>query len=171
MIDLLEHLHARHEAGRPGAPAGGFVAFRTWDDADLRAIAAIGQREDVAAGVDLLAADAEDDRALFIVLSGRLEAYRSAGEGDRTIIEMLPGEGDPESDIGPMASRGMAWAWLGHDGTDYFDLHHNAEDTLDKVDPEALAQNVAAYAVFAYLAASAEGGFGSQPKAVTPPAE
>ena len=80
-------------------------------------------------------------------------------------IESLPGQGDPESDIGPMTTRGMAWAWLGHDGSDYFDLHHNAEDTLDKIDPEALAQNVAAYAVFTWLAAQAEGGFGSAPKA------
>jgi hypothetical protein len=80
-------------------------------------------------------------------------------------IESLRGQGDPESDIGPMTTRGMAWAWLGHDGSDYFDLHHNAEDTLDKIDPEVLAQNVAAYAVFTYLAAQADGGFGSAPKA------
>lgn len=80
-------------------------------------------------------------------------------------IEAMPGEGSPESDIGPMTRQGMAWAWLGHDGTHYFDLHHNAEDTLDKVDPEALAQNVAAYTVFAWLAAQAEGDFGSAPKA------
>lgn len=83
-------------------------------------------------------------------------------------VEWLPGQGDPESDIGPMAARGMAWAWLGHDGTDYFDLHHNAEDTLDKVDPKALAQNVAAYAVFTWLASQAEGGFGSSPREPEP---
>src|SRR3546814_8033276 len=75
-------------------------------------------------------------------------------------IEAMPGEGSPESDIGPMTRNGMAWAWLGHDDTHYFDLHHNAEDTLDKIDPEALAQNVAAYTVFTWLAAQAEGGFG-----------
>ncbi|WP_287598128.1 M28 family peptidase [Thermomonas sp.] len=80
-------------------------------------------------------------------------------------IEWMPGKGDPESDIGPMTQRGMAWAWLGHDGTGYFDLHHNAEDTLDKIDPKDLAQNTAAYAVFTWLAAQAEGGFGSAPKA------
>jgi hypothetical protein len=57
-----------------------------------------------------------------------------------------------------------AWAWLGQDGTYYFDLHHNADDTLDKIDPADLAQNVAVYAVFAYLAAEAEGDFGSAPK-------
>ena len=80
-------------------------------------------------------------------------------------IEAMPGKGDPESDIGPMAGDGMAWAWLGHDGTDYFDLHHNAEDTLDKIDPKVLAQNVAAYTVFTWLTAQADGGFGSAPKA------
>jgi Zn-dependent M28 family amino/carboxypeptidase len=74
-------------------------------------------------------------------------------------------KGGPGPDVGPIAALGAAWAWLGQDGTDYFDLHHTPDDTLDKVDPAALAQNTAAYAVFAYLAASAEGGFGSAPKA------
>ena len=85
-------------------------------------------------------------------------------------IEWMPGKGDPESDIGPFTRRGVAWAWLGHDGSEYFDLHHTADDTLDKIDPEALAQNVAAYAVFAWLAAQADGGFGSAPRAPEPAA-
>jgi carboxypeptidase Q len=80
-------------------------------------------------------------------------------------IAWMPGKGDPESDVGPYAQQGAAWAWLGHDGTDYFDLHHTPDDTLDKIDPKALAQNAAAYAVFTYLAAEADGGFGSAPKA------
>lgn len=80
-------------------------------------------------------------------------------------VEWRPGEGGPESDIGPMARDGAAWAWLGHDGSDYFDLHHTPDDTLDKIDPAALRQNVAAYAVFTYLAAQAEGDFGSAPAA------
>jgi hypothetical protein len=80
-------------------------------------------------------------------------------------IAHMPGEGGPGPDILPLADIGGAWAWLGQDGTRYFDLHHNADDTLDKVDPADLAQNVAAYTVFAYLAAEAEGDFGSAPKA------
>jgi hypothetical protein len=79
-------------------------------------------------------------------------------------VEWRPGEGDPESDIGPFAGAGAAWAWLGHDGSEYFDLHHTPDDTLDKIDPSALKQNVAAYAVFTYLAAQAEGDFGSAPR-------
>ena len=68
-------------------------------------------------------------------------------------------------DLSPFNAIGMACAGLSQDGTDYFDLHHTPDDTLDKVDPQALAQNVAAYAVFAYLAADAQGDFGSAPKA------
>jgi len=86
-------------------------------------------------------------------------------------IEYAPDKGGPGPDIGPLAAKGGAWAWLAQDGTDYFDLHHTADDTLDKIDPAALAQNVAAYTVFAYLAAEADGGFGSQAKATVPPAE
>ncbi len=80
-------------------------------------------------------------------------------------IAYTPGKGGPGPDIGPFAEQGMAWAWLAQDGSDYFDLHHTPDDTLDKIDPEALAQNVAAYTVFAYLAAQADGDFGSAPKA------
>ncbi|MFG3448083.1 M20/M25/M40 family metallo-hydrolase [Stenotrophomonas sp. NPDC047960] len=86
-------------------------------------------------------------------------------------IEYAPDKGGPGPDIGPLATKGGAWAWLAQDGTDYFNLHHTADDTLDKIEPAALAQNVAAYTVFAYLAAEADGNFGSEAKATTPPNE
>ena len=85
-------------------------------------------------------------------------------------IEYTPGKGGPGPDVGPIAEKGAAWAWLAQDGSDYFDLHHNADDTLDKIDPKALAQNVAAYTVFAYLAAEADGDFGSVVKVAAPAA-
>ena len=45
---------------------------------------------------------------------------------------------------------------LAQDGTDYFDYHHTADDTLDKVTPAKLRQNTATYAVFALMAADAK---------------
>jgi hypothetical protein len=42
------------------------------------------------------------------------------------------------------------------DGTDYFDLHHTPNDTLDKIGSADLHQNVAAWAAFLYLAAETE---------------
>lgn len=71
-------------------------------------------------------------------------------------IELNKTNGGPGPDIGPMAALGMPWAALAQDGTDYFDYHHTANDTLDKINPEALKQQVAAYAVLAYLAAETD---------------
>jgi carboxypeptidase Q len=45
------------------------------------------------------------------------------------------------------------------DATRYFDHHHTANDTLDKVDPQRLNQSVAAFAVAAYLAAREDATF------------
>ena len=49
------------------------------------------------------------------------------------------------SDIGPMINDGLPGVGLSQDGTRYFDLHHTADDTLDKIDPAQLRQNVAAW--------------------------
>jgi hypothetical protein len=42
---------------------------------------------------------------------------------------------------------------------DYFDLHHTPDDTLDKINPAELAQNIAAYAALVYIAAETDGDF------------
>ena len=59
-------------------------------------------------------------------------------------------------DVSMLPSYGVPVASLRQDGTDYFDYHHTPNDTLDKIDPAALAQNAAAYAQFAYLMAQSE---------------
>ena len=60
---------------------------------------------------------------------------------------------------------GMAVVNLYQDGTDYFDYHHTANDTLDKIAPESLTQNVAVYTAFTYLMAQLEGDVGFFPPA------
>jgi hypothetical protein len=74
-------------------------------------------------------------------------------------------------DFGSLGENGAALVDLTEDGTHYFDWHHTANDTLDKIDPKDLAHNVAVYAVFAYLAAQADGDFGSAPGAFAKPKE
>ncbi|HZX72712.1 MAG TPA: M20/M25/M40 family metallo-hydrolase, partial [Rhodanobacter sp.] len=74
-----------------------------------------------------------------------------------------PGGGG--SDLSQMHAKGMAALSLTQDGTHYFDWHHTANDTLDKINPKELAQNVAVYAAFSYMAAQADGDFGSAPGA------
>ena len=74
-----------------------------------------------------------------------------------------PGGGG--SDLSQMHGKGMAALSLTQDGTHYFDWHHTSNDTLDKIDPKQMAQNVAVYAAFSYMAAQADGDFGSAPGA------
>lgn len=67
------------------------------------------------------------------------------------------------ADIGPLLRQGVPVLQLYQDGTLYFDYHHTANDTLDKVDPKNLDQAATAYAIVAWLAAQAEGDFGRLP--------
>ncbi len=64
------------------------------------------------------------------------------------------------SDISPMVTAGVPTFELSQDGTRYFDYHHTPDDTLDKVDPEQLRQNVAAWTVMLAIAANADASFG-----------
>jgi len=63
------------------------------------------------------------------------------------------GDGHGGSDIGPMEPAGVPQVGLDVDNRTYFDIHHTEADTLDKVDPKQLADDVAAVAVLAYIAA------------------
>ena len=57
------------------------------------------------------------------------------------------------ADINIVRDQGGAIIDLQQDGTRYFDLHHTADDTFDKIDPVQLRQNVAVWAqVIAILA-------------------
>ncbi len=62
-------------------------------------------------------------------------------------------------DVSPLRAAGVPVISLYQDGSDYFDLHHTPDDTLDKVDPSAVQQNVAAWAATIYLASEMQGGF------------
>jgi carboxypeptidase Q len=58
------------------------------------------------------------------------------------------------ADLGAWTRAGTAAIDLNQDGLRYFDYHHTPDDTLDKVDPAQLRQNVAAWT--AMLAAAAD---------------
>lgn len=64
------------------------------------------------------------------------------------------------ADVGQMRKLGMAVIDLNQDASRYFDLHHTANDTLDKVNPGNLRQNLAAWVTLAYLTANSTTPFG-----------
>jgi Zn-dependent M28 family amino/carboxypeptidase len=50
-------------------------------------------------------------------------------------------------DVSVLAQAGVPVVALSQDGTDYFDYHHTPNDTLDKIDPESLKQNLQAWLI------------------------
>ena len=62
-------------------------------------------------------------------------------------------------DTGPTVAAGVPAFRLNQDGTDYFDTHHTADDVLDRIDPKAMDQNVAAWAAFLWLLANSDVDF------------
>jgi carboxypeptidase Q len=68
------------------------------------------------------------------------------------------------ADIGAIiAAQGLGIIDLQQDGTRYFDLHHNAGDTLDKIDRAQLRQNVIAWATVLQEVANYEGELKPEP--------
>jgi Peptidase family M28 len=64
-------------------------------------------------------------------------------------------------DIRELQKAGVPVVSLRQDGSDYFDTHHTADDTLDKIDPKQLDQAVAVWSAFTYLAAVSDVNFRS----------
>ena len=90
-----------------------------------------------------------------------------------TPIGVLASDRPPDdvgTDIGPVVEAGVPAFQLSQDAMRYFDIHHTADDTLDKVDREQLDQNVAAWAVLAWLAADSDVDFRPHPGGAGAPA-
>jgi hypothetical protein len=82
--------------------------------------------------------------------------------GDRLAAALAPlgivrgtGTAGDGTDIGPTVKTGVAGVDLNQSGLRYFDWHHTPEDTLDRIDPEQLRQNVAAWTAMLAIVANA----------------
>jgi Zn-dependent M28 family amino/carboxypeptidase len=113
-------------------------------------------------------ADSGADRVYY----AELPAGAAASPFGRAFAELVSPLGvvvsaTPATDGGADLSRlqGVPLAMLQQDLTTYFDLHHSADDTFDKVDRARLSQATAAWAVLTYLAAESDVDF----RATQPP--
>ena len=127
--------YAKAHAGEPHALAmeSDFGADRVWR-VDLNFAAANKPlREKVSAALALM---------------GIVVGERKAGGG---------------TDVEPIiAAQKLAVIDLNQDGTRYFDLHHTPDDTLDKIDPAQLEQNVAAWTAVLNVVANEPGAIAGQ---------
>ncbi len=149
-----------------------FVLFMSEEVGELgaEAYAETHGAERHAAALEL---DAGASRPLWVILRG--------GEGAESflapLLKPLTVVGlDPQprtgtlhgADLGPLArKRGLPTVHLWQEPTHYFDVHHSAADTLDKIDPVALAQTSAATAWLTWALADAPGAL--VPPAIEPP--
>ena len=100
----------------------------------------------------------------------RFEVNLPAGASavaDRLAVALAPlgvvrgtGVGGDGTDVGPMLKAGAPAVDLNQDGTRYFDYHHTPEDTLDRIDPAQLRQNVAAWTAMLAIVADAPEALG-----------
>ena len=95
------------------------------------------------------------------VVDEMLRLLAPLGVGRGKIGPTYTGSSGP--DLSPLNAKGLPRFRLKQDGRDYFDYHHTPDDTLDKIDPAKLRQNVAAYVVFLWLAANTDAHFRPQP--------
>jgi carboxypeptidase Q len=69
------------------------------------------------------------------------------------------------ADLSPLRPAGIPLFQLSQDSSRYFDYHHTANDTFDKVEPASLDANVAAVTALAYIAAEIPEPFEKIPEA------
>ena len=74
------------------------------------------------------------------------------------------------SDVEGLQAAGVPVFTLRQSALRYFDLHHSGDDTIDKVDPAQLNENVAAWAALLYMLAQSEADYRAAPTAAAPKA-
>ena len=156
-------LYGSEEVAQPTDTGNGGGAY-------LRGIGAAVEQHIIAGESDFGA-----DRVYALGLPPGAQGSEFARAANRVLypIGVLPSP-DPElfggADIGPLAGAGVPVFGLNQDGTRNFDLHPTADDTLDKIDPEQLSQNVAAWAGLVWLIADSDVDFRAMRAAAATPA-
>ena len=89
------------------------------------------------------------------------------GAGGAAPLGVLASDEEAEggADLIPLRRAGVPVIDVLQDGTRYFDLHHTANDTFDKIDKEALDRAAAAYAAVAFAVADSPADLGRIPEA------
>jgi carboxypeptidase Q len=88
------------------------------------------------------------DESLTKVLQPVADVLQTSGAG------ILRATDESGSDLIPLNLRGMPAFSPIQDTRKYFDYHHTAADTLDKVDPQELRENAAVVSVLTYALAT-----------------
>jgi Zn-dependent M28 family amino/carboxypeptidase len=109
--------------------------------------------------VGALESDLGCDHPTGITFAGSPELKEWLGPVARQLepigASMLTAGADVGEDVMSVVSKGVPGFTPSQDSRYYFDYHHTAADTFDKVDPRRLGENAAVMAVLAYALADA----------------
>jgi carboxypeptidase Q len=100
---------------------------------------------------------------------GGMEAVRAMAAPLDVLGASRVGAGGGGVDISPLAYAGVPLLSLAQETSRYFDWHHSAADTFDKVEPRALAEATAAFAWMAWALAESPAPLPPAPIPSTPP--
>ncbi|OYU69786.1 MAG: peptidase M28 family protein [Alphaproteobacteria bacterium PA2] len=84
-----------------------------------------------------------------------MKAFATVLPDLKVILSREPAD-EGGADVEGLKEAGVPVVDFDQDASRYFDLHHSADDTLDKVDPKKLAQNVAVWAAFLRVTANSD---------------
>jgi carboxypeptidase Q len=73
--------------------------------------------------------------------------------GATGVTQILPDGGGGDIDASVQAARIPAMSFEAEDAAKFFEIHHTAADTVDKIDPLEMSKSAAAIAVMAYVIA------------------
>ena len=110
----------------------------------------------------VLALEADSGGGRVLALRTRFAPADAAAVGELLArlaplgVTLVDGGATGGADLIPLRPLGVPLADLEQDRSAYFDVHHTDNDTLDKIDPEALRQVTAAFATAAEWAANRE---------------
>lgn len=159
-----ERLHAEGKAGPSRTIRVVFFAAEENSGAGGKAYA-LAHASEVAKHVVAIEADFGTDKVLAVRFMGP-----SIPAHDQIASALLPlgipraeGEAHPGSDVSPMVDLGVPTVDLRQDGSHYFDLHHSANDTEDKLDAKGMAQTATALAEVVYHVSEMQGDLGRAP--------
>lgn len=151
-------LFGAEEVGQPREPfwiIGGSHYARMHEDELPRSV--IASEADLGAG-----------RSMALALPPHWSTSPLAAAAARVLLPLgilIDGQPAPHggADMFPMQSQGVPVFLFRQDASRYFDLHHTADDTLDKIDPTELRQVVAGWSAFLWLVAEDDGDYRAPP--------
>jgi len=124
---------------------------------------------DAASIVAALEADSGTDRVLAARYTGAKDARaRFAALGPLLAplgVKVEDSAAFGGADVSPLRGLGVPVIDLEQDFSSYFDTHHTANDTFERVNPEGIQQAAAAFATTAWAVANMDGDFGRVPEA------